>query len=176
MPQARSGGSGGSGSSSRGRSTRSSSSSRSSGAKSSGAKSSGGSRSSGGRSSASRSSSSRSSASRSSRSSSSRAKRSTSGTSRRRSTASASATPDPRLDAAAQRLRKLNERIIEAGREAGETTLTSYERALKAIATTIEKGPGSSDIDWVANLATAQAKFIRDLTSSWTARARKALK
>lgn len=73
-------------------------------------------------------------------------------------------------------MRKLNERIIEAGREAGETTLTSYERALKAIADTIEKGPGSSDIEWVSNLATAQAKFIRDLTTSWTKRARKALK
>jgi hypothetical protein len=80
------------------------------------------------------------------------------------------------VEAAAKRLRKLNERIIEAGREAGETTLTSYERALKAIADTIEKGPGSSDIEWVSNLATAQAKFIRDLTTSWTTRARKALK
>jgi hypothetical protein len=73
-------------------------------------------------------------------------------------------------------LRKLNERIIEAGREAGETTLTSYEKALKAIASGIEKGPGSSDIDWISNLATAQAKFIRDVTSSWTSAARNALK
>jgi hypothetical protein len=76
----------------------------------------------------------------------------------------------------AQRLRKLNERIIEAGREAGDTTLTNYERALKTIASTLEKGPGSSDVEWVANLATAQAKFIRDVTTSWTAAARKVLK
>jgi hypothetical protein len=76
----------------------------------------------------------------------------------------------------AKRLRKLNDRIIDAGKEAGEATLSSYERALKAIATTIERGPGSSDIDWVANLATAQAKFLRDLTTSWAKTARKALK
>jgi hypothetical protein len=76
----------------------------------------------------------------------------------------------------AQRLRKLNERIIEAGREAGDTTLTNYERALKTIASTLEKGPGSSDVEWVANMATAQAKFIRDVTTSWTAAARKVLK
>ncbi len=72
------------------------------------------------------------------------------------------------MEAVAQRLRKLNERIIEAGRDAGETTLSSYEKALKTIASTLEKGPGSSDVEWVANLATAQAKFIRDVTTSWT--------
>jgi hypothetical protein len=87
-----------------------------------------------------------------------------------------SAADDARIEAVANRLRKLNERIIEAGREAGETTLTSYEKALKAIASGIEKGPGSSDIDWISNLATAQAKFIRDVTSSWTSAARNALK
>jgi hypothetical protein len=91
--------------------------------------------------------------------------------------ASASATAaDPRLEAAAQRLRKLNERIIEAGKEAGETTLSSYEKALKAIASAVERGPGSSDIDWISNLATTQAKFIRDVTTAWTSAARDMLK
>jgi hypothetical protein len=75
----------------------------------------------------------------------------------------------------AKRIRRLNERIIEASRDAGETTLSSYERALKAIANAIQRGPGSSDLEWVSNLATAQAKFIRDLTSSTTSAARKVL-
>ena len=75
-----------------------------------------------------------------------------------------------------QRLRKLNERIIEAGKDAGETTLASYEKALKTIASTIERGPGSSDVEWISSLATAQAKFIRDVTASWTSAARKMLK
>ncbi len=73
-------------------------------------------------------------------------------------------------------MRKLNERIIEAGRDAGESTLTNYEKALKAIATTLERGPGSSDIEWVSHLATTQAKFIRDVTTAWTSAARNALK
>jgi hypothetical protein len=76
----------------------------------------------------------------------------------------------------AQRLRKLNERIIEAGKEAGETTLTNYEKALKGIASAVERGPGSSEVEWVSSLATAQAKFIRDVTNAWTSAARNMLK
>lgn len=83
---------------------------------------------------------------------------------------------EARVEQVATRIRKLNERIIEAGKEAGDTTLASYERALKAIASTLERGPGKSDIEWVSNLATTQAKFIRDVTEAWTSAARNALK
>ena len=89
---------------------------------------------------------------------------------------SAGTAADPRLEAVAQRVRSLNERIIEAGKGAGEVTLTSYEKALKSIATTLERGPGSSDVEWIANLATAQANFIRDVTNAWTSAAREMLK
>jgi hypothetical protein len=83
---------------------------------------------------------------------------------------------DPRLEAVAQRIRKLNERIIEEGKSAGEATLSSYEKALKAIASSIERGPGKSDIEWISSLATTQAKFIRDVTDAWTSAARGMLK
>ncbi len=73
-------------------------------------------------------------------------------------------------------MRKLNERIIDAGRDAGETTLSAYERALKTIATSIERGAGASDIEWLSQLLNTQAKFIRDITSSWTSAARGVLK
>jgi hypothetical protein len=165
MPQSRSGGSRRSSSSSGSRSTGASSgqrSTRASGSRASTAKSS-------------RSgSSSRASASGSrSRSTASRS-RSTSGSGGARSTRTGGG--DARLEAAAQRLRKLNERIIEAGKEAGESTLSSYEKALKTIASSLERGPGSSDMEWLSNLATAQAKFLRDVTSAWTTAARKVLK
>jgi len=83
---------------------------------------------------------------------------------------------DARLEAVAQRIRKLNERIIEEGKSAGEATLSSYEKALKAIASSIERGPGKSDIEWISSLATTQAKFIRDVTAAWTSAARDMLK
>jgi hypothetical protein len=76
----------------------------------------------------------------------------------------------------AQRVRKLNERIIEASKGAGEATLSSYEKALKAIASTIESGPGKSDVEWISALATTQAKFLRDVTNAWTSAARGMLK
>lgn len=152
MPQARSGGSG---STSRSRST--------SGAKkTSAAKSTSRAKSSSGRSQAKRSSGSRSAGAKT-------ASRSTA----RKASASAG---DARVDAAAQRVRNLNERIISAGKDAGESTLSSYESALKAIAGAIEKGPGSSEVEWISSLATAQAKFIRDVTTAWTKAARDRLK
>jgi hypothetical protein len=70
----------------------------------------------------------------------------------------------------------LNERIITAGKDASETTLSNYEKALKAIASAVERGPGSSEVEWVSNLANAQAKFIRDVTKAWTSAARDVLK
>jgi hypothetical protein len=101
--------------------------------------------------------------------------RSTSSARSTKANASASS-PEARLEAAAERLRKLNERIIEAGKQTGETTLSSYEKALKAIAGAVERGPGASDIDWISQLATTQAKFIRAVTEAWTSAARKMLK
>ena len=107
--------------------------------------------------------------------------------SRTRATKSASSRPagaksngatatDPRLEAVAQRIRKLNERIIEEGKSAGEATLSSYEKALKAIASSLERGPGRSEVEWISSLATTQAKFIRDVTAAWTSAARGMLK
>lgn len=89
---------------------------------------------------------------------------------------SAKQAADARVEAAAQRLRKLNERIIEVGREAGESTLATYERALKAIAAGVEKTPAKDEAEWVAHVLNSQAKFIRDLTDSWAKAAKQRLK
>jgi hypothetical protein len=93
----------------------------------------------------------------------------------RRATAQAKAA-EPGVEAAAERIRELNERIIEAGKRAGRGTLDLYESTLKGVADSLERGPGSSDIEWVSSIATAQANFIRDLTKAWASAARQALK
>jgi hypothetical protein len=83
---------------------------------------------------------------------------------------------EPSVEAAAERIRELNERIIETGKRAGRGTLDIYESTLKAIAESLERGPGSSDVEWVSRLATTQANFIRDLTKAWGKAARDVLK
>ena len=93
-----------------------------------------------------------------------------------RSRAGGASAGEAGVDAAAQRVRDLNERIIEASKRAGRVTLDVYESTLKAIAESLEKGPGSSDIDWVARIASTQADFLRDMTKAWTSAAREALK
>jgi hypothetical protein len=93
----------------------------------------------------------------------------------RRATAEAKAA-EPGVEAAEARIRELNERIIDAGKRAGRGTLDIYESTLKAVSDSLERGPGSSDIEWVSSIATAQANFLRDLTKAWTSAARKALK
>lgn len=161
MPQARSSGSKSSGSTSRSQTKRSSAK------KSTGAKRT--TRKTASTGSASRASSSRKTSTRSS------SARSTSARSANGRANSAAAT-DPRLEAVAQRVRKLNERIIDESKSAGEATLTAYEKALKAIAASLERGPGKSDVEWVSSLATTQAKWIRDVTTAWTSAARGMLK
>ena len=80
------------------------------------------------------------------------------------------------VEAAEARIRELNERIIDAGKRAGRGTLDIYESTLKTVSDSLERGPGSSDVEWVSSIATAQANFLRDLTKAWTSAARKALK
>jgi hypothetical protein len=92
----------------------------------------------------------------------------------RRATAEAKPA-EPDVKAAEARIRELNERIIDAGKRAGRGTLDIYESTLKAVSDSLERGPGSSDIEWVSSIATAQANFLRDLTKAWTSAARKAL-
>ena len=158
MPQAKSSGSSSSSSSGARKSSRSSAS-RSGGTKSSSKKSS-----------AKKSSASRSRAS-SARSAGARAAGSTSA-----GAAQAASAAEARVEAVAQRVRKLNERIIDESKSAGEATLTAYEKALKAIAASLERGPGKSDVEWISTLATTQAKWLRDVTTAWTSAARGMLK
>lgn len=80
------------------------------------------------------------------------------------------------VEAIAERLRKLNEKIIDFGREAGESTLASYEKALKTIATGVQQSPAKDELEWISHLAASQAKFVRELTDSWAKAARDRLK
>ena len=79
-------------------------------------------------------------------------------------------------EAAAQRIRDLNERIIESSKKAGNTYLDIYEKTLNSIADYQEKVGERSQVDWVSTIANAQADFTRELAGAYTSAARTLLK
>jgi len=83
---------------------------------------------------------------------------------------------DPDAEAAAKRIRELNERIIETGRKAGLTSLDLYEKTLKSIADMQEDVGKASQVQWFSAIAAAQANFTREMAETYTAAARDVLK
>jgi hypothetical protein len=75
-----------------------------------------------------------------------------------------------------QRIRDLNERILEGGKQAGGAYLDAYEQALKSIADYQEQFAKQSDIEWVSSIVDAQARFTRELTNLLVSAGRDALK
>lgn len=74
------------------------------------------------------------------------------------------------------RIRELNERIVENARKAGDTYLDAYERALTTIAGYQESLANATPIDWMQTVLKAQANFTRELGGFYTSTAREALK
>jgi hypothetical protein len=86
------------------------------------------------------------------------------------------ATADANVEAAAERIRELNERIVESGKKAGKVYLDLYEKTLHSIADYQEKVGKESQMDWVTTIANAQANFTRELADAYTSSARQLLK
>ena len=76
----------------------------------------------------------------------------------------------------ADRIRELNERIIDSSKQAGEVTISAYAKLLENIAELQENVGKASQVDWITTFATAQANFTRDLAEAYTAAARKLVK
>ena len=82
----------------------------------------------------------------------------------------------PSIEETTQRIRDLNERLIESSKSAGLVTLDAYEKALQSLVDFEEKVASASQLDWVSALATTHAKFITDVSASYTKAARDLLK
>jgi hypothetical protein len=77
---------------------------------------------------------------------------------------------------AVQRIRELTERFLDSAKAAGNQSLDAYEQALRSMVDFQEKAAGATQLDWVQNIASAQAKFIQDLSSAYVSAAREMLK
>lgn len=82
----------------------------------------------------------------------------------------------PDFDAAAERIRDLNEKLLAAAKQTGNVSLDAYEKTLTNLVDFETKVASASELDWVSALAKAHASFLSDVTSAYTAAAREALK
>jgi hypothetical protein len=78
-------------------------------------------------------------------------------------------------EATADRIRDLNEQVLEFGRNAGASFLDAYEKNVKTFADYQDKVGDSSQVDWVASVAHAQAKFTREVSKAYATSARELL-
>ena len=72
------------------------------------------------------------------------------------------------VEAATERVAELNEKAVANSRKAGAAYISSYEKAVLKIADSYERAAGATKVDWVADLATAQADFTREVTKAYT--------
>jgi hypothetical protein len=76
----------------------------------------------------------------------------------------------------ADRIRELNEKLIQLAKESGQNFLDTYEKALQSLLDFEKSAAGRSQLDWVTALANTHVKFVQDLTSFYINAAREALK
>lgn len=76
----------------------------------------------------------------------------------------------------AERIRALNERIIDNARTAGDTYLDAYERGLSAVVKFQESAAEATPVDWFKSVFEAQANFTREFGELYASTAREALK
>ena len=76
------------------------------------------------------------------------------------------------VETAAERVTELNDKAVANGKKAGAMCLSLYEKAVLSLADSYEKAAGSSRVEWIASVATAQAGFSREVTKAYTSVAR----
>ncbi len=79
-------------------------------------------------------------------------------------------------DEAVQRIRELTERFIDSAKTVGNQSLDAYEHALRSLVEFQERAAGATQLDWVQNMASAQAKFIQEMSAAYVSAAREMLK
>jgi len=70
-------------------------------------------------------------------------------------------------EAAAQRIRSLNQQVLARAGAAGAGAVDDYEKALQDMADFETKIAGSSQLDWLQAVAQSDAKFVTDLASMY---------
>lgn len=88
--------------------------------------------------------------------------------------ATPSFTPD--VDATTERIRELNERILDGAKSAGHSSLDVYEQTVAGLVDFEKKVAGASQLDWVSAIAEAHSSFLVTVSQAYTKTARELLK
>ena len=76
------------------------------------------------------------------------------------------------IETANERVSEFSEKAYASSKKAGTVLLDSYEKTIIAIADSYAKAAHTTNVDWITNVADAQADFARDVTKSYTSAAR----
>jgi hypothetical protein len=86
------------------------------------------------------------------------------------------ATNKSATEATTDRIRDLNEQILDAGKKTGGAYLDAYEKALESIVDYQQSAAKSTDVEFISSVVDAQARFTRELTEIYLKTAREFLK
>jgi hypothetical protein len=81
----------------------------------------------------------------------------------------------PRIDAAFEQFKELNEQVLAGARKAGNLYVDTYETAVDRALELELKVAGMAQQEWLKSLIEAQADFTRELTDSYVAATRRML-
>jgi hypothetical protein len=79
-------------------------------------------------------------------------------------------------EATVERIRALNEQIIESAKAAGQASLDAYEKALQSLVDFEQKAAKAGQLEWVSAVASAHAKFVQDVSAAYISAAREMMK
>ena len=79
-------------------------------------------------------------------------------------------------EATTERIRDLNERILDSGKKAGNAYIDAYEKTLQSIADYQETAAKQTDVEWLSTVVEAQARFTRDVAKLYVTTGRELLK
>ncbi len=77
---------------------------------------------------------------------------------------------------AAERIRGLNDKVLTAAKQTGTMSLDTYEQTLNSLLEFGQKAAESTQVEWISDLAKAQASYITEVTNAYTTAARDLLK
>jgi hypothetical protein len=76
------------------------------------------------------------------------------------------------LETATERVTEFSEQAVENSKKASSVLLDSYEKTVVALADSYVKAARSTNIEWITNVADAQADFTREAAKSYATAAR----